>query len=245
MRKLAAIGVTLVLATTIVAIAQTRKTLDIYVIDVEGGNSTLFVSPSGESLLIDTGNGGPAAMRDGDRIMAAVKDAGLSQIDHLITTHWHGDHFGAMENVAGRIPIREFLDHGANVQPGGATDEFLQKTYPALYAKAKHTVGKPGDKVAIAGLDWHIVAAGGEAIKSPLPGAGKPNPYCAAFKPQEVDRTENAQSVGSHVTFGKFRVLHLGDLTVNKEFDLMCPTNRLGTVDFWLVSHHGQAISNS
>ena len=148
MRKLAVAGVTLVLATTILAVAQTRKTLDIYLIDVEGGNSTLFVSPSGESLLIDTGNGGAAAVRDGDRIMAAVKDAGLSQINHLITTHWHGDHFGAMENVAGRIPIREFLDHGANVQPGGAIDEFLQKTYPALYAKAKHTVVKPGDKVA-------------------------------------------------------------------------------------------------
>jgi beta-lactamase superfamily II metal-dependent hydrolase len=245
MRKLAFAGVTLVLATTMAAVAQTRKTLDIYLIDVEGGNATLFVSPSGESLLIDTGNGGAAATRDGDRIVAAAKDAGLSQINHLITTHWHGDHFGAMENVAGRIPIREFIDHGANVQPGGPIDEFLQKTYPALYAKGKHTVVKPGDKVSIAGLEWHIVAAAGEVIKSPLPGAGKPNPYCAAFKPQDVDRTENAQSVGSHVTFGKFRVLHLGDLTVNKEFDLMCPANRLGTVDLWVVSHHGQPISNS
>jgi competence protein ComEC len=245
MRKLAVVAVMIVAATTVLTIAQTRKTLDIYLIDVEGGNATLFVPPSGETVLIDTGNGGAAAMRDGDRIMAAVKDAGISQINHLITTHWHGDHFGAMENVAGRIPVREFIDHGANVQPGGAVDEFLQKTYPALYAKGKHRVVKPGDKVAVAGLEWHIVAAGGEAIKSSLSGAGKPNPYCAAFKPQDVDRTENAQSVGSHVTFGKFRVLHLGDLTVNKEFDLMCPTNRLGTVDLWVVSHHGQAISNS
>jgi len=244
MRKLA-VGVTLVLATAVLAYAQTRKTLDVYLIDVEGGNSTLFVAPSGESLLIDTGNGGAAATRDGDRIMAAVKDAGLTQIDHLITTHYHGDHFGAMENVAGRIPVREYLDHGANVQPGGPVDEFLQKTYPALYAKSKHTVVKPGDKVALTGLDIRIVAAAGEAIKTPLPGAGKPNPYCASFKPQDVDRTENAQSVGTHITFGKFRVLHLGDLTVNKEFDLMCPGNRIGTVDLWVVSHHGQAISNS
>jgi len=227
--------------------AQTRaaKPLDIYLVDVEGGNSTLFVSPSGESLLIDTGNGGAAAMRDADRIMAAVKDAGLRQIDHLITTHWHGDHFGAMAEVANRIPIREFIDHGGNVQPAAPADDFLQKTYPSLYAKSKHTVVKPGDRIAIAGLEWHIVASGGEAIKASMAGAGKPNPYCAAFKPQEVDRTENAQSVGSHVTFGKFRVLHLGDLTVNKEFDLMCPTNRLGMVDLWVVSHHGQAISNS
>ena len=109
----------------VVLSAQTRATLDIYVVDVEGGNATLYVAPSGESLLIDTGNGGAAAARDGDRIMAAVKDAGLSRIDRLITTHYHGDHFGAMENLAGRIPIGEFIDHGPNVQPNPATDAFL------------------------------------------------------------------------------------------------------------------------
>src|SRR5881296_3469538 len=114
--------------------AQTRqsKALDIYLIDVEGGNATLFVPPSGESVLIDTGNGGAAAARDADRIMAAVKDAGLTQIDHLITTHWHGDHFGGMAECASRIPIREFIDHGANVQPTPAVDNFLQKVYPTL-----------------------------------------------------------------------------------------------------------------
>jgi competence protein ComEC len=221
------------------------KTLNIYVLDVEGGNATLVVSPSGESVLIDSGNGGAAATRDADRIIAAVKDAGLVQIDHLITTHWHADHFGAMAEVSGRIPIRHFIDHGANVQPAAATDDFLQKTYPGLYAGAKHTVAKPGDRIAVAGLDWRVVSSGGEVIKAALPGAGRMNPYCASFKPQDVDNTENAQSVGSVVTFGRFRVAHLGDLTWNKEFDLMCPANRIGIVDLFVVSHHGQPISNS
>src|SRR5512145_1681594 len=93
------------------------RTLDIYVLDVEGGNATLFVAPSGESVLIDTGNGGAAAVRDANRIMAAVKDAGLTQIDALITSHWHGDHMGAMAELAARIPVRRYLDHGPNVQP--------------------------------------------------------------------------------------------------------------------------------
>src|SRR5687768_10864189 len=165
--------------------AQTRagKTLDIYVVDVEGGNATLFVSPSGESLLMDTGNGGAAATRDADRIMAAVKDAGLSRIDHLITTHWHGDHFGAMAELAGRIPIRHYIDHGPSVQSQPASDVFLKETYPKLYGKVKRTIAKPGDRVPIAGLDWRIVTSAGEAIKTPLPGAGQPNPLCAAFKP--------------------------------------------------------------
>ena len=103
-----------------------RQSLDIYLLDVEGGNATLFVAPSGESLLIDTGNGGPAAARDAGRIMAAVEDAGVRQIDHLITTHYHGDHFGAMEELANRLPILEFIDHGTNVQPSPATDAFLR-----------------------------------------------------------------------------------------------------------------------
>jgi competence protein ComEC len=228
------------------AAAQTRTTLDIYVVDVEGGNATLFVAPSGESVLIDTGNFAPeAAIRDADRIAAAARDARLTQVDHLITTHWHGDHFGGMAEVAKRIPIREYIDHGPNVQPVAAFDEFFAKTYPALYGAAKHRVVKPGDTVAVAGLDWRIVTAAGAVQKTPLAGGGAANAACADFKPQAVDTTENAQSVGSIVTFGRFRVAHLGDLTWNKEFELMCPNNPIGTIDLFVVSHHGLGVSNS
>src|SRR5207248_1324439 len=140
---------------------------------------------------------------------------------------------------------KEFIDHGPNIQPAQAADEFLRDVYPQLYGKAKHIVAKPGDKIQVAGLDWRIVSAGGEQTKTALSGAGKPNPYCAAYKPQDPDPTENAQSVSSVVTFGRFRAAHLGDLTWNKEFNLMCPINRIGTVDLFVVSHHGQPISNS
>lgn len=227
--------------------AQSRaaKPLDIYVVDVEGGNATLFAAPSGESVLIDTGNGGAAAARDADRIMAAVRDAGLQRIDYLITTHWHGDHFGGMAELASRIPIRQFVDHGPNVQPAQAADEFLAKTYPALYGKAARMIAKPGDRLPIAGLDWRIVSAGGAVVNAPLPGAGQANRSCASYVAKDVDPTENAQSVGSIITLGNFRVAHLGDLTWNKEHDLMCPTNRIGLVDLFIVSHHGQAISNA
>ena len=228
-------------------VAQTRAartTLDIYVVDVEGGNAVLFVAPSGESVLIDTGNVPPGAVRDAERIMAASKDAGVTQIDHLIITHWHGDHFGGLAELSARVPIKQFIDHGPNVQPGPAADEFLQKTYPALIAKATHTVVKPGDKIPVAGLDWRIVASAGQVLKTPLPGAGKPNPYCSEFKPGE-NNAEDPQSVASFITFGKFRTIHLGDLTKNKEFELMCPNNPIGTVDLFLGLHHGQASSNS
>jgi competence protein ComEC len=228
------------------AAAQTRTTLDIYVVDVEGGNATLFVAPSGQSVLIDTGNFAPeAAVRDAERIVAATKDARLTQIDHLIITHWHGDHFGGMVEVAKRIPIREYIDHGPNMQPVAAFDEFFAKTYPALYGAAKHTIAKPGDTVAVAGLDWRIVAAAGAVQKTALAGGGAANGACADFKPQAVDTTENAQSVGSIVSFGKFRLAHLGDLTWNKEFELMCPNNPVGIVDLLVVSHHGLGVSSS
>ena len=227
------------------AAAQTRTTLDIYVIDVEGGNATLLVPPSGESLLIDTGNVAPdAAVRDAGRILAAIQDAGLTQIDHLIVTHWHGDHFGGLAELAKRIPIRHFIDHGANVQPAPAADEFLAKVYPELTAKARHTVVKPGDKIAVAGIEVRVVTAAGETIKTALPGAGAPNPYCASFKPGD-NNAEDPMSIGVHVKFGKFRTLHLGDLTRNKEFELMCPNNRIGAIDVLLGLHHGQATSNS
>jgi beta-lactamase superfamily II metal-dependent hydrolase len=226
--------------------AQNRATLDIYVVDVEGGNATLFVSPSGQSVLIDTGNvGAEASVRDAGRIMAAVKDARLTQIDHLITTHWHGDHFGGMAELVKRIPIKHYIDHGPTMQPQPASVEFLEKVYPTLYGTAKRTIVKAGDTIPVAGLDWRIVTSNGETIKRPLPGARAVNPYCASFRPKETDTTENARSVGSVVRFGKFRAMHLGDLSWNKEFDLMCPMNRVGVIDLFVVSHHGDANSNS
>jgi beta-lactamase superfamily II metal-dependent hydrolase len=234
--------------------AQTRtaKSLDIYVIDVEGGNAQLWVTPSRESVLVDTGNGGAAAIRDADRIMAAVKDAGLSQIDHLITTHYHGDHVGGLPELATRIPIKEFIDHGPNVQPTAQIDPILEQ-YRAVAAKVTHTVATTGATIPVAGLDWRVVSAAGQVLKTPLPGAGARNPYCAGFTRRDVNpvsgrpsgNTEDEQSIASHVTFGKFRVLYLGDFDWNQEGALMCPNNPIGTVDLFVVSRHGQPSSNS
>src|SRR6185369_7611868 len=146
--------------------AQARTTLDIYVVDVEGGNATLFVTPAGESVLIDTGNldGAP---RDAARILDAARNAGLTRIDHLITTHWHADHFGGLAELARQIPIREFIDHGPNAQPNAVADQFLASVYPGLTNGAAHRVAKPGDRIPLKGVEWQIVASAGAVPKSP------------------------------------------------------------------------------
>src|SRR5262245_50813963 len=138
MRSLLSLFLILLVAVSTYVTAQTRpaKGLEIYVVDVEGGNATLFISPSGESVLIDTGNAGGTTGRDSGRVLDAIKEAGLQRIDHLITTHYHGDHFGGMAEVAGKIPVREFIDHGPSVEAQG--DTFVKNTYPPLYANAKH-----------------------------------------------------------------------------------------------------------
>ena len=225
------------------AAAQPRTTLDIYVTDVEGGNGTLFVTPAGESVLIDTGNAN-GAVRDAGRIMDAVRDAHLTQIDHLILTHYHADHFGGMEELSKQIPIREFIDHGPNVQEGVGAD-WEKDVYPKLYARAKHTVAKPGDRIQLKGIDWRIVASAGEMIsKTALPGANKPNPECAKF--QDIDNNqEDPMSVASYITFGKFRTAHLGYLPRKMEFKMMCPNTSLPPVGLFLGLHHGVESSNS
>ena len=232
---------------------QTSQTLQIYVVDVEGGNATLFVAPSGESLLIDSGNGGSQgaalanAVRDAGRIVAASNDAGITRIDHLITTHWHSDHFGGMAELASRLPIRHFIDHGTNAPDDfahAAADEFLRNTYPTLIAKGTHTIVQPGDRVAVAGLDVLVLTSAGRTISNASPGAGRPNPLCAEFQPGQ-NNAEDPLSVGVLVSFGSFRAVHLGDLTKNKEFELACPANRIGTVQMMLGLHHGVDSSNS
>ena len=217
--------------------AQSRKTLDIYVVDTEGGKATLFVSPSGETLMIDSGNPGA---RDTDRIMAVLSDAGVKRLDYLVSTHYHGDHIGGMQEIAERIPIAHYVDHGPSVEEREPVPGF-QAAYAELRSKAKHTVVKPGDRIPIAGIEFRIVTAGGEALKKPLAGAGRPNPLCADFRKKEdpASPDENAHSVGSVISYGQFRAIDLGDLLWNKEFELMCPTNPVGTVDLYLVTHHG------
>ena len=235
----------LLLAFTLLAASLTAASNDLQVwfIDVEGGQSTLFLTPSGQSLLIDTGFPGNNG-RDADRIAAAAKQAGVSQLDYLLITHYHGDHVGGVPAIAERLPIKTFIDHGDTVEKTAAGQK-LYDDYMKEVAKGKHLVVKPGDKLPITGLDWTIVSAAGNVLDKPLKGAGKPNPACASYKPKDPDPTENAQSTGSHIVFGRFRAVDLGDLTWNKEHDLMCPDNRLGEADVYIVSHHGQDISNS
>jgi beta-lactamase superfamily II metal-dependent hydrolase len=221
-------------------------TLDLYLIDTEGGLAALYVAPSGESLLIDTGNPGG---RDTDRIMDAIQTAGLRQLDHVILTHYHVDHVGGLQELAARIPIKQFIDHGPSVEPREQVANF-QASYAELYAKATHTVVKVGDKIPFGGASILVVTSAGATLKTPIagaPGAGKPNPACADFKPRDEARVdpENHQAVGVVITLGKFRTVNLADFTYNREQELMCPNNPIGTVDLYLTSHHGIDQSGS
>jgi competence protein ComEC len=220
------------------------KPLDIYIVDTEGGKATLFVSPSGETVLVDTGNPGA---RDRDRILEVLAAAGVTKLDYLISTHYHTDHVGGLTALVQRVPVSHFMDHGPNVESPEAVAGF-RAAYEAIYARAKHTVLKPGDRVPVAGLDWRIVTSAGKAITTPLAGAGRANAAaCADFqrKPDPATPDDNGQSVGSVIAFGKFRVLDLGDLLWNNEFDLVCPRNLVGPVDLYLVTHHGLDRSGS
>jgi len=143
-----------------------------------------------------------------------------------------------------QIPVKEFIDHGPNVQPGVGAD-WERDVYPKLYATGKHIVAKPGDRIALRGVDWRIVTSAGAMIPATaLPGANKQNPECANYKPID-NNMEDPMSVGSYITFGRFRTAHLGDLTRNKEFELMCPVTRLPPINLFVGLHHGVETSNS
>jgi beta-lactamase superfamily II metal-dependent hydrolase len=218
-------------------------TLDVYFIDVEGGQATLFVAPSGKSMLVDTGWPGFNG-RDADRIVSAAKAAGVTRIDYLVITHFHTDHVGGVPQLAARIPIGTFVDHGRSVETGKEADDLFQ-SYVQVRDHASHLIVRAGDRIPVEGVEVRVVTAAGQGIQLPLPGAGKPNPYCATTKPREVDPSENAQSIGMVISFGKFRMADFGDLTWNKELGLACPNNKLGTVDVYLSTHHGLDLSNA
>ncbi len=244
--------------------ARNPKALEIWVVDVEGGKAALFVTPTGQTAIIDTGFPGA---RDLDRILAAIADAGVKQIDYLVSTHYHVDHIGNLVELSKRIPVGTYVDHGPTAEgpdvpqippgPDGLTMtktreqiEGFQAAYAELYNKAKHIVVKPGDKLPITGVEWRIATAGGKVMKTPpLPGAGKPNPYCANFTPmagtQGLVDPDDFHSVGSVIILGQFRAADFGDMWRTKELELMCPANPLGTIDLLFASSHGAIASGS
>lgn len=232
-----------------------KKPLDIYFLDTEGGQATLFVSPTGESMLVDTGFGGnqgaatpaeanrPGVTRDADRIMAVLKQADIIVLDYLVITHFHGDHVGNAAELAHRIPIRHYIDHGPYVDEMQAGRDAPFLSYLPVREHAHVTVPKPGDRIPVSGLDVQVVSSAGELITKPMagaPGAGAPNPYCRTAKLKDQDATpENFESVGIVVRYGSFRLVDLGDLTWNQEHALACPNNLIGSVTVFHTTRHG------
>lgn len=236
----------LALCAVATAQAQGRGKLRVFFVDVEGGQATLFVTPAGESLLIDTGWPGNNG-RDADRIVAAAKKAGLAKIDYVLITHYHDDHVGGVRQLAARIPVGTFIDHGTNRELDHGVTEHGYAEYLKVLAAgtAKHITVKPGDLLPIKGFRATVISADGALIAKPLPGAGEPNAACKDSPVKPADQTENARSIGIEIDFGKLRILDLGDLTWDKETELMCPINKLGHMDILIVSHHGWYQSSS
>jgi competence protein ComEC len=222
------------------ATARSSNSLKTYFVDVEGGQATLVVSPLGESILIDTGWAGA---RDAERIKAAANSAGLSRINYVLITHYHSDHVGGVPDLLGRMPVDVFVDHGPNAEDSDQT-RAQYATYEKAIEHAKRIRIEPNQGLPVKGMKLEVLAAAGQHITEPLPGVGEANPYCASESEAQADSSENAQSIGILVSYGKFQFLDLGDLTKKKELELVCPNNLIGKVDLYLTTHHGLAADN-
>jgi beta-lactamase superfamily II metal-dependent hydrolase len=253
-------------ALSIPAVAA-EGTLKVVSVDVEGGGGTLFVTPEGQSLLIDTGwpsNYGLLPSPDGaknsaDRIVAAAKKLGLSKIDYVITTHYHMDHVGGVVDLVKQMPVGTFIDHGPNAEhlppgvkddpqlPGGAPDILYPKYLEAI-KDHKHIVAKPGQVIRIGSMTDTIVSSDGVTLSKPLPGAGQPIAACNTIESKSskpVGGEENRRSVASVLRFGKVSIALFGDLSWDKERELSCPAGKLGHVNLLIVTQHGSNISSN
>lgn len=227
------------------------KTLDIYFIDVEGGQATLLVTPKGESLLVDTGfpsdgtfdsvAGDPAKARDANRIAAVAKAAGVKQIDYLLITHFHADHDGGVVELAKLLPIRTFIDHGSPKPEVESVRGSLAafQAYAAVRAGGKHLQPAAGDHLPLKGLETRIVSASGTTITKRIYGGGPKTASCQATAPRPEEANENPRSTGVAIKYGHFRFLDLGDLSGDPLYALACPESLIGPLGVYLVAHHG------
>lgn len=226
-----------------ISLPAAEKPLQVFFVDVEGGQSTLFVTPAGQSMLVDTG-WGYNAYRDADRIAAAAKLAHIKKIDYVLITHYHSDHVGGVPQLVEKMPVGAFIDHGPNRETSKAA-QTLYSEYEKAIGGSNHIIARAGERLPVRGMDVTVVSADGNVIDKPLPGAGQQNQACSGVEQKATDPSENARSTGVVITFGKLRIVDLGDLTWQKELELMCPNNKLGRADVFIVSHHGLDQSNS
>ena len=247
------------LACGLLAGADDPKPLEIYFIDVDGGAATLIITPERESILIDSGWPGNND-RDPNRIVYVLKvRAKLDHLDHLVTTHWHMDHFGGVEGLSKLVEIKHFWDRGLpedNIAgldfPDGPKDDDPMAIAYRKASQGKRTVLKPGDRLPITGLEALVLTAGGRVIDGPQRYPHRDvtkialNPLCATAPPDHpIDNSDNARSLSLLFTFGKFHFLDCGDLTWNIEKKLVCPEDLIGPIDLFQVTHHGMDISNN
>jgi competence protein ComEC len=226
-------------------------TLDIYFIDVEGGQSTLIVTPQHQTLLIDAGWGDGAAGsapgaepgRDAKRIAAAAHAAGVTRIDYLLITHFHSDHAGGVPALAQRLPVGTFIDHGSFLPEdrGDPATVAMFEAYAQARARGQHVQPKLGDRLPLRGIEAIVVSTDGAVIDAPLQGAGMRNAECRPAAPKGLAANENFRSTGLVLRYGKFRFLDVGDLSGQPLYDLVCPRDLIGAVDAYLVAHHGNA----
>ena len=234
------------------AVRGAERGLDVYFIDVMGGAATLLVTPGGESVLIDSGWPG-FEDRDPKRIEHVLKNvAGRDHLDHLVTTHWHRDHFGGVEGLASRVRIDHFWDRGlpdpnapdhdrAKYPDGPIAADPLGVAYRKV-SEGKRKALNAGDKLPLKGVEAVVLASGGKVID--VPSSARENQACAGSSPMTPDPSDNARSLAIRFRLGKFDFLDCGDLTWNVERSLVCPVDRIGPIDLYQVTHHGMAISN-
>ena len=236
------VAATMVLIAMLSGLVSAARTLEVFFIDVEGGQATLILTPAGQSLLIDAGYGGRGG-RDPARILAAAREARINRIDYLLVTHFHPDHAGGVAELAAAIPIGTFIDYG---EPMGtdrmATGAF--RAYEAVRSKGLRLQPKPGDRLSLKGIEADVVSTGGTLLSKPLSGGGQMTAPCPAADNQAADGTENFRSVGVRLRFGAFTFVDVGDLGGNTLAGLVCPTNLLGEASVYLIPHHGDADSN-
>lgn len=170
------------------------------------GDGIVIIFPNGETMVIDG-----FVKEAGEQYCQFIKSLGITRIDYLVATHFHGDHIGTFSRILDEFEIGTLFTNGAPINTGTSKNLCAKLDSMGIVP----VVLKKNDSFTI-GSDKNQCNL---RVFSPL--LSEEDLYTVFYNPGRTEKKINNTSLVFKISFKDFSILFTGD--IYKQADrIMC-----------------------